>query len=98
MTNQDTVENVLTACAQFCAFPERFRTLTVFDCSNGQFLLMDEGGLVWEGELEYATMAAAFQALEDGLAAYVEEQGSELSSCSLRNFPTKPCRAARLLS
>lgn len=36
---------------------------------------LDEGGLVWEGETQYASMDAAFQALENGLAAYVEEQG-----------------------
>ena len=40
------LENILRECAQFYAFPERFRTLTVFDRQNGQFLLMDEG---WDG-------------------------------------------------
>ena len=39
---------------------------------------LDEGGMVWEGETEYASMDAAFQALESGLAAYVEEQGIDL--------------------
>ena len=40
------LENILCERARFYAFPERFRTLTVFDRKNGQFLLMDEG---WDG-------------------------------------------------
>lgn len=39
-------EDILCECAQFCAFADQFRTLTVFDRQNGQFLLMDEG---WDG-------------------------------------------------
>ncbi len=47
-TEQDSalLEKILCERAQFYGFPERFRTLTVFDRSHGQFLLMDEG---WDG-------------------------------------------------
>lgn len=44
--DQELIERVLRECAQFYAFADRFRTLTVFDRQNGQFLLMDEG---WDG-------------------------------------------------
>lgn len=40
------LENILRECAHSYAFPNRFRTLMVFDRQNGQFLLMDEG---WDG-------------------------------------------------
>ena len=42
----DLVEKVLCERARFYAFPDRFRTLTIFDRKSGQFLLMDEG---WDG-------------------------------------------------
>lgn len=45
-SNEVLLEDILRECAQSCAFPNRFRTLTVFDRQNGQFLLMDEG---WDG-------------------------------------------------
>jgi hypothetical protein len=35
---------------------------------------LDEGGLVWEGQGHYATLDAAFQELEAGLAAWMREQ------------------------
>lgn len=44
--DQEIIESVLCERARFYAFPERFRTLTLFDRRNGQFLLMDEG---WDG-------------------------------------------------
>ncbi len=36
---------------------------------------LDEGGMIWEGELKYDTMDEAFQALESGIAAFLKEQG-----------------------
>ncbi len=45
-SDEALLENILRECAQFYAFKDRFRTLTVFDRQNGQFLLMDEG---WDG-------------------------------------------------
>ena len=36
---------------------------------------LDEGGMIWEGKTKYPTMEAALQALEDGIAAYLEENG-----------------------
>ena len=37
------LEKILCERAKFYAFADRFRTLTIFDRQNGQFLLMDEG-------------------------------------------------------
>ncbi len=45
-SDEALLENILCECAKFYAFPERFRTLPIFDRQNGQFLLMDEG---WDG-------------------------------------------------
>ncbi len=42
-SDEALLENILRGRAKFYAFPERFRTLIVFDRLNGQFLLMDEG-------------------------------------------------------
>lgn len=39
---------------------------------------LDEGGMIWEGELKYDTMDEAFQALENGIAAFLKEQGIKL--------------------
>ena len=46
VSDEALLENILGECAKFYAFPDRFRTLTIFDRLNGQFLLMDEG---WDG-------------------------------------------------
>ena len=46
VSEEALLEDILCECAKFYAFPDRFRTLTVFDRQNGQFLLMDEG---WDG-------------------------------------------------
>jgi hypothetical protein len=35
---------------------------------------LDEGGLVWEGQNDYATLDAALQDLESGLAVWMQEQ------------------------
>ena len=35
---------------------------------------LDEGGLVWEGQEDYATLDDALQDLEAGLAAWMQEQ------------------------
>ena len=39
---------------------------------------LDEGGMIWEGETKYSTMDAAFEALDAGIAAFLQEQGIEL--------------------
>jgi hypothetical protein len=36
---------------------------------------LDEGGMVWEGRKSYPTLDAALQDLENGLAAWMQEQG-----------------------
>ncbi len=35
---------------------------------------LDEGGLVWEGQEDYATLDDALQDLEAGLTAWMQEQ------------------------
>ncbi len=39
---------------------------------------LDEGGIIWEGETEYPTMDAAFEALDFGIAAFLQEKGIKL--------------------
>ena len=36
---------------------------------------LTEGGWVWQGKREYATMEAAFEDLEKGLGEWMDEQG-----------------------
>ncbi len=36
---------------------------------------LDQGGMVWEGKDEYKTLDEAFQDLEQGLEAWMREQG-----------------------
>jgi len=36
---------------------------------------LDSGGMVWEGSMEYATLESALQALDEGLAAWMKENG-----------------------
>lgn len=43
--DQEILESVLRECARFYA-SQKTRTLTIFDHTRGQFLLMDEG---WDG-------------------------------------------------
>ena len=38
---------------------------------------LDTGGMVWEGAESYENMDAALQALEEGIAAWLHEQGEE---------------------
>jgi hypothetical protein len=45
------------------------------DMSRSFLRALDDGGLVWEGRAQYPTLAAALQALEIGLAAWMREQG-----------------------
>ena len=45
------------------------------DMSQSFVRALDEGGLVWEGQEDYATLDAALQDLENGLAAWIREQG-----------------------
>ena len=44
------------------------------DMSQSFVRALDEGGLVWEGQEDYATLDAALQDLEAGLAAWMQEQ------------------------
>ena len=44
------------------------------DDSSDSFLrALDEGGMVWEGEGDYKTLDEAMQALEAGLAEWIEQ-------------------------
>ena len=43
--------------------------------SDSLIKAFDEGGTVWEGAEEYETVDEALQALEKGLAAWLEEYG-----------------------
>ncbi len=43
--------------------------------TNSFIRALDEGGFVWQGVAEYATMDAAFEALEAGLADWYDENG-----------------------
>jgi hypothetical protein len=45
------------------------------DTSRSFIRALDDGGTVWEGQRHYPTLAAALQALETGLAAWMHEQG-----------------------
>ena len=45
------------------------------DMSQSFVRALDEGGIVWEGQEDYATLDAALQELENGLAAWIREQG-----------------------
>ena len=45
------------------------------DMSPSFVRALDEGGMVWEGQEHYATLDAALQDLEAGLAAWMQEQG-----------------------
>jgi hypothetical protein len=44
------------------------------DMSRSFGRALDEGGLVWEGQDDYATLDDALRALEAGLAAWMREQ------------------------
>ena len=44
------------------------------DMSRSFVRVLDEGGLVWEGQEDYATLDDALRNLEAGLAAWMREQ------------------------
>ena len=44
------------------------------DYSSSFVRALDEGGLVWEGQDDYGSMDEALQAIEEGLAEWIEEQ------------------------
>ncbi len=44
------------------------------DGMSSFIMALDEGGLVWEGKRKYKTLGEAFEALERGLAGWIEEQ------------------------
>ena len=46
------------------------------DYSHSFIRALDEGGLVWEGDDHYATLGQAFEALEAGLAEWMQENGT----------------------
>ena len=83
VSDEALLEHILCECARFYAFPERFRTLTIFDRQNGQFLLMDEG---WDGfkhihrvwlhvELRDAKFWIQKDGTEDGIAVDLMNAG-----------------------
>jgi hypothetical protein len=43
------------------------------DYSHSFVRALDIGGMVWEGELEYNSLEEALQALDAGIAAWLEE-------------------------
>ena len=43
------------------------------DCSDSFVKALDEGGMVWEGSGDYKTLDEAMQALEAGLAEWIEQ-------------------------
>ena len=45
------------------------------DCGRPFVRALDIGGLVWEGDGPYANLDEAFQALDAGIAAWLEEMG-----------------------
>jgi hypothetical protein len=45
------------------------------DCGRPFLRAMDIGGVVWEGEGPYTSMDEALQALEEGIAEWLEEHG-----------------------
>ena len=46
------------------------------DDSRSSFVrAWDAGGLIWEGEPQYATLEDALQALEHGIRAWIAEHG-----------------------
>jgi hypothetical protein len=45
------------------------------DCNRSFVRALDIGGLVWEGNAQYATLDEAFQALDAGIAAWLKENG-----------------------
>jgi hypothetical protein len=45
------------------------------DFSRSFVRALDIGGLVWEGQAQYATMDEALQALDAGIAAWLQEHG-----------------------
>ena len=44
------------------------------DMSRSFVRALDEGGIVWEGQADYATLDDALQDLEAGLAVWIREQ------------------------
>lgn len=44
------------------------------DGMSSFIMALDEGGLVWKGKKNFKTLGEAFQALEQGLADWIEEQ------------------------
>ena len=45
------------------------------DYSRSFVRVLDEGGMIWEGAEQYATLDEALQAVEQGIAAWFEEHG-----------------------
>jgi hypothetical protein len=45
------------------------------DTSRSFIRALDDGGLVWEGQRHYPTLATALQDLETGLVAWMHDQG-----------------------
>lgn len=46
----------------------------VIDGFDAMIQVLDEGGLIWEGESSYPSLDAAFEAAEVAIARWLEEQ------------------------
>jgi len=72
VSDETVLEKILCERASFYAFPERFRTLTVFDRKHGQFLLMDEG---WQ-DFKHIHRVWVHVELRDG-KLWIQKDGTE---------------------
>jgi hypothetical protein len=45
------------------------------DFSRSFVRALDIGGMIWEGEVEYPSLDVALQALDTGIAAWLQENG-----------------------
>jgi len=71
-SDEIVLETILCKRASFYAFPERFRTLTVFDRKHGQFLLVDEG---WQ-DFKHILRVWLHVELRDG-KFWIQKDGTE---------------------
>ena len=71
-SDETVLEKILCERASFYAFPERSRTLTVFDRKHGQFLLMDEG---WQ-DFKHIHRVWVHVELRDG-KLWIQKDGTE---------------------
>ena len=46
----------------------------VIDGFSSMIQVLNEGGLIWEGEASYTSLDAAFQAADEAIARWLEEE------------------------